>query len=121
MGGGHLVYRFESCSQTADGVLWSDPLHAAAGALSLPTVPSPPTKPHAQTPHARARNAHVTPRNPHARHQHTAHETLEAESRLVRISRAPILCVRVVFAEPAHSHELLLDFTEAKHRLRDTS
>jgi len=73
------------------------------------------------TTRARARNAHVTPRNPHTRHQHTAHETLEAESRLVRISRALILCVRVVFAEPAHSHELLLDFTEAKHRLRDTS
>jgi len=53
MGGGHLVYRFEACAATADGVLWSDPLHAAA--------------------------------------------------------------------EPAHSHELLLDFAEAKHRLRETS
>jgi hypothetical protein len=31
------------------------------------------------------------------------------------------VCVRAVFAEPAHSHELLLDFAEAKHRLRETS
>ena len=34
MGGGHLVYRFEACAATADGVLWSAPLHAAAGAVS---------------------------------------------------------------------------------------
>ena len=45
MGGGHLVYRFEACAAAADGVLWSDPLHAAAGALSPPTVPSPPHQP----------------------------------------------------------------------------
>ena len=36
MGGGHLVYRFEACAATADGVLWSDPLHAAAGVSSSP-------------------------------------------------------------------------------------
>jgi hypothetical protein len=29
-------YRFEACAATADGVLWSDPLHAAAGASSPP-------------------------------------------------------------------------------------
>merc|ERR1740124_791258 len=53
LGGGHLVYRFEACAATANGVLWSDPLRAAA--------------------------------------------------------------------EPAHSHELLLDFAEAKQRLQETS
>ena len=54
MGGGHLVYRFESCSQTADGVLWSDPLHAAAGALSPPPCHRPPPN-HTHRHHTRAR------------------------------------------------------------------
>ena len=105
MGGGHLVYRFEACAATADGVLWSDPLHAAAGALSPSTVPSPTTKPYAHAPHTRARATHTHTRHATQTHAIGTHPTnsrsrVAPRSHLARSHSVCARCVRRAGAQP---------------------